>query len=171
MPSRLTLPSRGRPQAGFAHLRSPLMSNVRAHEDHMPNVLIEVRNRYTPEQEVALMEAVHLALCETFGVAKGARCERLIAHESHRFSCPVSKEKPEFYTCITVEAFAGRSLEAKRSLYKAIVANLLPFGIPPDHVSIVLIEVPRENWGIRGGQAACDLESEPTLQSSPPHAP
>ena len=27
---RLTLPSRGRPQAGFAHLRPPLMSNVRA---------------------------------------------------------------------------------------------------------------------------------------------
>ena len=26
----LTLPSRGRPQAGFAHLRPPLMSNVRA---------------------------------------------------------------------------------------------------------------------------------------------
>src|SRR5437762_13201890 len=25
----LTLPSRGRPQAGFAHLRPPLMSNVR----------------------------------------------------------------------------------------------------------------------------------------------
>jgi len=28
--SRLTLPSRGRPQAGSAHLRPPLMSNVRA---------------------------------------------------------------------------------------------------------------------------------------------
>ncbi len=28
----LTLPSRGRPQAGFAHLRPPLMSNVRAHQ-------------------------------------------------------------------------------------------------------------------------------------------
>src|SRR5258706_15157817 len=29
----LTLPSRGRPQAGFAHLRPPLMSNVRPHAD------------------------------------------------------------------------------------------------------------------------------------------
>ena len=31
---RLTLPSRGRPQAGFAHLRPPLMSNVRRHASH-----------------------------------------------------------------------------------------------------------------------------------------
>ena len=29
---RLTLPSTGRPQAGFAHLRPPLMSNARIHE-------------------------------------------------------------------------------------------------------------------------------------------
>jgi hypothetical protein len=31
-------------------------------------------------------------------------------------------------------------------------------GIPRDHVMIVLHEVPRENWGIRGGQAACDVD-------------
>ena len=30
--SALTLPSSGRPQAGFAHLRPPLMSNVRRHK-------------------------------------------------------------------------------------------------------------------------------------------
>ena len=36
----LTLPSRGRPQAGFAHLRPPLMSNVRpaVYERHSPFV-------------------------------------------------------------------------------------------------------------------------------------
>ena len=34
--SALTLPSRGRPQASFACLRPPLMSNVRRHELHRP---------------------------------------------------------------------------------------------------------------------------------------
>ena len=30
--------------------------------------------------------------------------------------------------------------------------------MPPDHVSIVLRDVPQSNWGIRGGQAACDID-------------
>jgi phenylpyruvate tautomerase PptA (4-oxalocrotonate tautomerase family) len=38
------------------------------------------------------------------------------------------------------------------------VLNLEALGIPRDHVKIVLREIPRENWGIRGGQAGCDVE-------------
>jgi hypothetical protein len=30
--------------------------------------------------------------------------------------------------------------------------------VPRDHVSITVRESPAENWGIRGGQAACDVE-------------
>jgi phenylpyruvate tautomerase PptA (4-oxalocrotonate tautomerase family) len=64
----------------------------------------------------------------------------------------------DLYVLISIDAFAGRSLEAKRSLYAAIVRNLDPLGIPKDHVTILLREIATENWGIRGGQAACDVE-------------
>ncbi len=124
----------------------------------MPSVLIEVRRQYTMEDECALMEAVHKALCDAFMIKPYDRNVRLIVHEPHRFACPPDKAKPECYTQISIEAFAGRSLDAKRSLYKAIVRNLEPLGIPTDHVMIVLREIPRENWGIRGGQAGCDVE-------------
>ena len=59
---------------------------------------------------------------------------------------------------ISIDAFAGRSLEAKRKLYSAIVTNLESLDIPSDHVKILLREIPKENWGIRGGQAGCDVE-------------
>jgi phenylpyruvate tautomerase PptA (4-oxalocrotonate tautomerase family) len=124
----------------------------------MPSVLIEVRRRYSQEQEIALMEAVHLALREAFKIVPGDKNVRLVVHEPHRFAFPPAREKPEFYTHISIEAFAGRSLEAKRSLYKEIVNRLEPFGIPRDHVKILLREIPKENWGIRGGQAGCDVE-------------
>lgn len=124
----------------------------------MPSVLIEVRRQYTQEQEIALTEAVHLALREAFKIVPGDKNVRLIVHEPHRFTCPPAREKPEFYTHISIDAFAGRSLEAKRNLYKAIVKNLGPFGIPKDHVMVLIREIARENWGIRGGQAACDVE-------------
>ena len=46
----------------------------------------------------------------------------------------------------------------KRALYRGIVEKLEGLGVPRDHVKILLRELPKENWGIRGGQAACDLE-------------
>ena len=124
----------------------------------MPTVLIEVRKPYTTEQEMGLMEAVHAALREAFKIKPGDRDVRLIVHEPHRFACPPACEKPEAFTLVGIDAFAGRSVDAKRNLYRAIVANLEPFGIPKNHVKIVLREQPRENWGIRGGQAGCDVD-------------
>jgi hypothetical protein len=50
------------------------------------------------------------------------------------------------------------SIDAKRDLYKAIVNNLEPLGIPKDHVKILPREIQKENWGICGGQAGCDVE-------------
>jgi len=43
-------------------------------------------------------------------------------------------------------------------LYRSIVEGLEPLGIPRHHVTILIREITRENWGIRGGQAACDVD-------------
>lgn len=123
----------------------------------MPSVLIEVRQQYTQEVELALMEAVHKALRDAFQILPHDRNIRLIVHAAHRFQCPPNKDQPQYYTLISIDAFAGRSLAAKRNLYQNIVNNLEPFGIPKDHVKIMLRELPAENFGIRGGQAACDV--------------
>jgi len=124
----------------------------------MPTVLIEVRKAYAAAEEVALMEAVHGALREAFRILPNDRDVRLIAHEPHRFACPPDRSRPELFTLISIDAFPGRSLDAKRALYRTIVANLGRLGIPADHVKILLREIPREDWGIRGGQAGCDVD-------------
>jgi phenylpyruvate tautomerase PptA (4-oxalocrotonate tautomerase family) len=54
--------------------------------------------------------------------------------------------------------FAGRSLDAKRRLYRAVVTNLSRLGIPPSDVLIVLHDVPLENWAIRGGAPASAID-------------
>jgi len=124
----------------------------------MPSVLIEVRKTYPREQEAALMEAVHAALVSAFRILPTDRNVRLVVHEPHRFACPPRLAQPELYTHVSIDAFVGRSLDAKRALYRAVVENLGALGIPKDHVKILLRELPRENWGIRGGQAAIDVE-------------
>jgi len=124
----------------------------------MPSVLIEIRKSYSKEEEIVLMDAVHGALVDTFKIKPTDKTVRLIVHEPHRFSHPPTLTQPEHFTYITINAFTGRSVEAKRNLYKAIVTRLGILGIPSDHILILLQESPLENWGVRGGQAACDIE-------------
>jgi phenylpyruvate tautomerase PptA (4-oxalocrotonate tautomerase family) len=124
----------------------------------MPHVLVEVRREYSEAEEVALMDAVHSALRTAFRIPPSDRHVRLVAHEPHRFACPPGKTQPDRYTLVSVDAFAGRSLDAKRALYREIVESLEPLGIPRDHVSIVVRDIALTNWGIRGGVAACDVD-------------
>lgn len=124
----------------------------------MPSTVIEVRCPYTAQQETRIVEAVHAALVDGFKIPPEDRCVRLLTYEPHRFLCSPKLEKPERYTVVTVTAFAGRSLEAKRNLYRGIVEGLGELGIPPTHVKIIINEVERENWGLRGGKPASELE-------------
>lgn len=124
----------------------------------MPHVLIEVRREYTQEQEVALIDAVHGALVRAFRIPPEDRHVRLIVHEPHRFAVPPGRSDSDRFIKVTVDAFAGRSTDAKRALYREIVEGLQPLGIPPEQVSVLVRDFAQENWGIRGGQAACDVD-------------
>jgi phenylpyruvate tautomerase PptA (4-oxalocrotonate tautomerase family) len=66
--------------------------------------------------------------------------------------------RSERFTRIEIEVFSGRSLSAKRALYGAIVRNVAALGVPEADVRIILIEVPAENWGVRGGQPASEVD-------------
>jgi phenylpyruvate tautomerase PptA (4-oxalocrotonate tautomerase family) len=124
----------------------------------MPWALIEVRRQWSREEETAIIDAVHAALVAAFRIPAKDKHVRLQVHEPHRFAHPPTLAEPEYATLVSVDCFAGRSVEAKRRLYGEIVDRLEPLGIPRDHVSITLRESPTENWGIRGGQAACDVD-------------
>lgn len=124
----------------------------------MPSTIIEVRHPYSPDDQHRLIEAVHAALVEGFRIPLEDRCVRLVIHAPHAFGCSLKYSAPERATVVTVTAFAGRSLDAKRRLYAAIVERLAPLGIPRDHVKIILVEVPRENWGLRGGQPGSEID-------------
>jgi phenylpyruvate tautomerase PptA (4-oxalocrotonate tautomerase family) len=104
------------------------------------------------------MEAVHAALVEAFRIPVTDRTVRLIVHQPHRMMYFPGLAQPELFTQVSIDAFAGRSLDAKRALYQAIVSRLEALGIPRSHVKVLLRELPKENWGIRGGQAACDVD-------------
>jgi len=128
------------------------------HDASMPSTVIEVRRQYSASEEAAIIDAVHDALVSAFEIPRSDKHVRLISHEAHRFSHSPTLAQPELYTFVAIDCFTGRSVRAKRNLYREIVDRLRTQGIPPDHVTIVLRESTAENWGVRGGQAACDVD-------------
>lgn len=124
----------------------------------MPSTVIEVRRSYTTDEEVAIIDAVHDALVAAFRIPVRDKHVRLVVHEPHRCAHPPHLAEPEQMTLVSIDCFAGRTLDAKRALYAGIVDRLETLRIPRDHVTITLREHPLENWGVRGGQAACDVD-------------
>jgi phenylpyruvate tautomerase PptA (4-oxalocrotonate tautomerase family) len=122
----------------------------------MPAAIIEVRRAYSREEEVQLIEAVHAAMMEGLKIPEWDKNVRLVVHEPHRFTSP--PDKGDRYTLISIDLFEGRSIEAKRALYKAVVERLEVLHIPRDHVKVLLRETARENWGVRGGVPASEVD-------------
>ncbi len=126
----------------------------------MPLTTIDIRTTYPQAVEISLIEAVQSALLDTLHLPLDDRNVLLNVHLPHRMIVSDKLTQPHKRTVVRIAMFPGRSLDAKRRLYRAIVENLeqCAAAIARDHVIIVLQEEPFEHWGLRGGQAACDVD-------------
>jgi len=115
-----------------------------------------MRKGKSRQQKKAVSDAVHAALVDSFQIPELDRNQRLIEIEPEDFQVP--KGKTVDYTTIEMTVFPGRSLDAKKKLYQSVVANLGALNIPPMDLLIVLHEPPLENWGIRGGVPASEVD-------------
>ena len=122
----------------------------------MPLATIEVRTKYSDKQEVEIINAVHAAMIEGIKIPDWDKNIRLVVYEPHRFATPSGHG--ERYTLISIDLFVGRSLNAKRALYRAIVEHLAPFGIPANEIKVLLRETTRDNFGVRGGIPASEVD-------------
>jgi phenylpyruvate tautomerase PptA (4-oxalocrotonate tautomerase family) len=121
----------------------------------MPNTLIVTRASWIVDP-AAVIDAVQSALREALKIPEWDRTLRLIEHPASHFAVPPGRG--EKFTLVEVTMFSGRSIAAKRALYQAIVRNLAAFDVPPLDIKITLIETPPENWGLRGGMPASEID-------------
>ena len=122
----------------------------------MPLVRIDILEGRPTAERKQLLEAVHAALVDAFRIPDDDRTQILTEHPPEAFEIPPGHS--DRYTLVQITAFPGRSARAKRALYEAIVRRLEDAGVPADDVFIVLQQPPLENWGIRGGQSAADVD-------------
>jgi phenylpyruvate tautomerase PptA (4-oxalocrotonate tautomerase family) len=125
----------------------------------MALVRIEVLKGRSAQEKQGLIAAVHDALVAALHVPPGDPTLRIIEHDLSDFQRPnVPHATSERYTLVEITMFAGRSEDAKRSLYQEIVRRFAELKISPEDVLIVLLESPQHNWGVRGGHPANDID-------------
>ena len=114
----------------------------------MPSTRVETTRGWLCDSRAEFLEAIQQSLVEGIRIPEGDRDIRLTEYD------PVDLLKhaggnPR-HTNIEITLFKGRTLDAKRRLYAALAARLAPFGLAPGDIKVVLVEVERENWGLRG---------------------
>ena len=55
---------------------------------------------------------------------------------------------------VIVEMWEGRTDEQKEKLIKVITKAFEEIGVPAEALNIIIHDVPKTNWGLRGGQAS-----------------
>ncbi len=124
------------------------------HTRAMPLVHIDIRKGHSPEYKRAILHGVHGALIEAFKIPDDDRQQILREHAPEDF-----EGRGTAPTVVSITAFSGRSREAKRALFAAIARNLAASpGIDGNDLIITVDDLPLDNWGIRGGKQALDLD-------------
>src|SRR5262245_48813517 len=121
----------------------------------MPISRIEGRRARTSAEVQSLIEALYQAQREALRVPEWDRQIRYVEHEAENFH--VVPGRTDNYLLVEITLFAGRSLEAKRALYRLVVERFGRLGVDANDITIVLHEVPLANWGIRGGKPASEV--------------
>ncbi len=95
-----------------------------------------------------------MALVQSIRIPDYDRKQRMYELDADNFEAPSGD-----ITIIEITMFKGRSIKAKKQLFRVIVDNLAENpGIKSDDIIIVLHEPPLENWGIRGGKPASEVD-------------
>jgi phenylpyruvate tautomerase PptA (4-oxalocrotonate tautomerase family) len=119
---------------------------------------IEILEGRSPQERAALVNAVRAALSEGLQTPEDDPAVRLSEYPPEQFSLPYPERCSDRFTLVEVTMFAGRSMEAKRRLYDAIVRRLVALDVPASDVLVVLHEPPMENWGVNGGIPASEVD-------------
>ncbi len=120
----------------------------------MPLVHVHLRAGRPAGEKKAILDGVHAALVEAFRIPDADRNQLL-----HEYAEPdLEARHGPGAVFVELVVFPGRTPDAKRKLYAAVAANLARAGVDPERLLVVLHEPPLVNWGIRGGQAASDVQ-------------
>lgn len=121
----------------------------------MPYIRIETCGDWLKPRAAALFDAIDAALVKVLKVPPADSLIRLVCHDPELIRLPRGAA-PDF-VLIEVALFPGRSPETKAALYRELTAAAAALGVDAARVTIALVEIGLDDWGI-GGRPASRLQ-------------
>jgi phenylpyruvate tautomerase PptA (4-oxalocrotonate tautomerase family) len=122
----------------------------------VPLITISIFKGYSDDFKIRIQNAVHASFVSAFKIPEGDFNQKIDEYDKNNWKIPSGKS--DNYVRIEVYVFPGRTRETKKKLYGEIVANLEKIGIKREDVIMALLEIPMENWAIRGGICADEVD-------------
>ncbi len=122
----------------------------------MPLVRVSLREGKSASYLAAIGESVHRAMVETINVPPDDRFQIFTEHSPEALVYDpgyLGIKRSDDLVVIQITLNAGRTLEAKRTLYRALAERLAKDpGLRKEDVLVNLVEVPKENWSFGNGE-------------------
>lgn len=122
----------------------------------MPLVRIDVNQGRTPEQLQALSRGIHDAIVAEYGIPERDYFHVLTEHPAGQIlaqDAGLGFERTSDVVMIQIFTQAGRSQEAKQSLFAAIAEKLSAVGVAGEDVFIGYVENTAGDWSFGFGRA------------------
>lgn len=96
-----------------------------------------------------LSNVIHSCVVDALQYPPDKRAHRFFPLDASDFYFPVGRT--ERYTIIEISMFEGRTVQAKKHLYRLLYERIQEnFGIASQDIEVTITETPKHNWGIRG---------------------
>jgi len=117
----------------------------------MPLVRIDIVKGKSKEYKKTLLDSVHEALIEAFGIEDWDRFQRIVEIDRDDFEFP--EGKTDNFMIIELTVFPGRTNEQKKDAIDKITNKISDrLSIASTDIFIIFNEPPLENWGMGGTQ-------------------
>jgi phenylpyruvate tautomerase PptA (4-oxalocrotonate tautomerase family) len=115
----------------------------------MPQTKIYGNANFIEQNRETLSTTIHSCVVDALNYPLEKKFQRFFPLQAEDFEYP--SDRTEQYIIIEILLFTGRSVEAKKHLYRLLFERLKDnLSIAPLDIEIILIEIPNYNWGILG---------------------
>ena len=121
----------------------------------MPLVRIDMPESIDPDTARKIGEVVNDAMVAVINVPQGDKFQVIARHASQGLNLTASYlgiPYSDKLLLIQITLSQGRSIEAKKALYRKIADDVAQLGLRKEDVFINLVEVAKENWSFGNGE-------------------
>ncbi len=114
-----------------------------------------ITTNFILENEFAFIEGFHKKMMSVLKIPEHDR-QIVLDQKTNGFYQPTNSSGK--YIIFEIKMFSGRTLETKKKLYIELFALASSFGVEDSNVNVILEDIDKQNWGIRGGQPASEVD-------------